>query len=695
MIVTKEHRNLQVSDAVQRQHVTIKASAEMVRRVILPYTKFELAAVRETINNAADACNHLAIQAPNTLDPTFRLRDYGPGIPQQQMLNFYREAGYSTKTQTNINVLDDGTQVQVMGCKGVGRFAPLGVSDEFIIRNFQAGKCLTGRVYFDSEGMPTFDVIDTSDSTEPSGVEISFAVDPLKVGAFRSAMVDVLRGFDGTCKIEWIGEEVEVPKLQAKFSGNGWWIGPGPGLLMGRIVYKIDPHEFMRDDYDLYQLFEYGKLLLRVPLGSIDVNDAREQVISNDRMASAVKTALDTLKTELAARISNDISSATTYWEACAKYREIADRKLHGRFGTKGVKWNGKPVDTAVSYDLNPGRHNQQSQTAHTPLPLNSIPVYSMYEIRQRKKPKPSYRASGSVAPDEAIFILNDKPKYLTQRLQQLISNDPAFVSSLELLNREWRRNMHVYVVPPDKEADYLDAFGNPPIFIKASDIPDLPPAAVASRQRQQVTLKVWDASSYDWKDGQPDLNDHDLTYLEFCNGSSLGIIDPAKHKNAQKLFHASAIARAPKLFGIVVPTRIRVDASNKHYIKKSKWRPFGDWLEELAQKLLADTAFMDRLHYFYLMQYHYPTSNPLRMVSEGIALLDKTLPVLKSIPQGSERQDFHSYIDFSTKVTTPKLAEQSTHIKTLAKVVDDHPLLPYLVNGGVPANLVTDYINR
>lgn len=693
MIVNKEQRNLQVSEALQRQHVTVKASAEVVRRVILPYTKFALAAVRETINNAADASSRLDIQAPNTLDPTFRLRDYGPGIPQTQMVTFYREAGYSTKTQTNVNVLEDGTEVQVMGCKGVGRFAPLGVTDEFIIRNFNNGECLTGRVYFNDEAMPTFDIIDRSPSDEPSGVEISFAIDPRKTSEFIGALKQVLSGFEETYQINWLGEPVEIPKLTAKFQGNGWWIGPGPGLLMGRIIYNVDPGFFVNEDYDIYLLFNYGKLVLRVPLGSIDVNDAREQVINNDKLIATVKTALNTLKTELVDKVNHEISTAATYWEACARFREIADRQLHGRLGTKGAKWNGKPVDVDVTYDLSGlTPTNPDGSPAGTPA---SVPVYPTWELRSRKRPKGQYRVSGSIAPDCVIFILNDKPRKLVERLNNWLNNDSDVQIKLSDINVNWRREGYVFVIPQDKEAVYLDAFGNPPVFAKASDIPDLPVTAKSATPRAPVSVKIMDPSKGDWVPGQPSLNDDKVTYLEYNAGSRITSLTETEHPTAIKLLAMTNIYAVRTLFGRILPVIVRIDASNKRLIAKSKWRPFTDWLEDLAKQLVADQVWLDRVRLHKYVMSEVSVSNPNRLLYEHRDDLGKLVPALKALPDCDHYNEISRFVCMQTDLFTRKLCEGSTHVKTLAKVVDDHPLLPYILQGDAPQSLVKDYLNR
>jgi hypothetical protein len=355
MIVETLERDVRASAALVSQEITILASPDVVRSVILPYTDMPLAAVRETlIGNHLDASNYVEVQLPTRLDPTWVSRDFGPGIPYAQIHTHFSQAGYSTKTNTNTNRLIDGTTVDVMGCKGRGRFAPLGVTDQFLITNWSEGRRVIGQVYFDHRGMPKFDIIsDVADTTSPTGVEIRFAVDQDKVGAVLAAVEALMQHVDPTVyNVEFTGHQPNVNLDKPEWHGNGWQLNGRQSTakaVMGRIAYDVNSWQFYGTP--AFELLQSG-LQVKVPLGSIEVNDARESVVYSDKTKAAITAAVDAVKQEVHDTVFDSVNNAPTYWEACSAFSEVVDRWFNGTFGKLAFQWKGRDVKNVVLYDF-------------------------------------------------------------------------------------------------------------------------------------------------------------------------------------------------------------------------------------------------------------------------------------------------------------------------------------------------------
>jgi len=285
MLVETLSRPVAVSgNVMSSKRVELKASADAVRRFILPYTKLAEAAARETINNAFDApSTRIKITVPSRLDLRFVLRDYGPGITGDYLADFYSIAGHSTKTQINTAQAADGQTVDIMGCKGVGRFAPLAITDQFFVRSFNAGVCTMVSVYFDADNYPVVDVLSSLPSDEPTGLEVSFAVDPTIVDEFSKALIKAIEWVPDTYHVEFDGTPLEYKQRRttASKTGTNWFLfdlstrehtsyRQDTSVLMGRIEYKVPRHSID----ELYVL--PSGFVLQVPLGAVDVNDARE-----------------------------------------------------------------------------------------------------------------------------------------------------------------------------------------------------------------------------------------------------------------------------------------------------------------------------------------------------------------------------------------------------------------------------------
>lgn len=603
MIVQPIERNVQVSDAQHRQRATMLASPEMLRRAILPYSKLELAAVRETLNNAADASTKLAIQVPTKLEPLVRIRDFGPGIPTSQVYNFYSVAGYSTKTQTNTTYDADGNAIHVMGCKGVGRFAPLAVTDQFTFHNYTEGRCIVGQVFIDREGYPTVDILDDSPSTEPTGVEISFAVDPTKVGAIRQAFHECLVNFPAHYQIEYLGEPLDITPPQPKVYGNGWYFTDQPGVIMGRIKYEIDASEFIgltiKTYNDLYHMIQHG-VVLTVPLGSIDVNDARESIVYNDRTKAAIISAATQAVAEYQTKLDLAFAACTTPWEAAKLYNEMTNNESRNIFGTP--KFAGKPVrgytefqipeSNVVSVSSGNGRRRRKQPT-DTDLPLWMV-------ARSRASKDYGYH----IFPARTLVVLVDDPKHYIQRLAAYV-NDPNStwpkVSGHMTTKRDYERTV-VYIHDPAKAQQVLDAMGGAPIHLKISDLPAFTPAPRAPRgPRTSVTIRpyVYNSTHDTFRNDvpTPDVNDASVVWMKWGDRLAFADSDPVKHPTFASIasLSASYITQAGSMLRLLreigAPTPSAVVALTKTFqakANKTKWRYAFDVLEEAFVAHLA-----------------------------------------------------------------------------------------------------------
>lgn len=607
MIVQPINRNVQVSDAMQRTRATMLASPEMLRRAILPYTKLELAAVRETINNAADSSTKLAIQIPTKLEPVVRIRDYGPGIPVAQIYNFYSVAGYSTKTQTNVTTDANGNEIHVMGCKGVGRFAPLGVTEQFTFHNYTAGRCIVGQVFFDSEGYPTVDILDDSESNEPSGVEISFAVDPAHINAFRVAFHDCLVNFPDHYEVTFLGEPIDIIKPQPKIHGTNWYFDEQPGIIMGRIKYEVDPTEFYDKDNLLWSMLNAG-LVMRVPLGSIDVNDARESIVYNDRTKDSLIQAGKRAQAEYQSRVDAAFVACKTRWEASALYEQLSTRDTRQVFGNP--KWNGMSVNAYVelrvphnnvmTISLDVGRRRRRRSTTSTDPEL---PKWLSPRGRAGKD------ALYHVYPSGTVVILVDDEKNYIRRLAHAY-DDPQSIIHTDVLSKlpNYGRNLAtVFIYDTAKVRDILDAMGGAAISLKVSDLPQ-PPAKPKLPKSQRVAAPVvpytFRPNYGDWVQSTAPvhLTDDTVVWCAWEDRKAVVRFDKTKHPTiyefAEKCGLVLEYQYAKTMFNVLETlglspkyTFVALTKPLQAKVGKSKWRAFADVFEESLVAHIADPA--------------------------------------------------------------------------------------------------------
>src|SRR5271163_3034575 len=94
------------------------------------YSNPILAICREITSNARDAHREVGkanvpihIQLPSNLQPEYRIKDYGPGISPDRMLNIFIKYTASTKRDDNIQT----------GGFGLGAKTPFAYSDQFLV----------------------------------------------------------------------------------------------------------------------------------------------------------------------------------------------------------------------------------------------------------------------------------------------------------------------------------------------------------------------------------------------------------------------------------------------------------------------------------------------------------------------------------------------------------------------------------
>ena len=137
MKIAQETNDVQVAGAQSTETFTIRASAKAFQILSSNLYSNPLGAViRELSTNAYDAHvmsdkadEPFVLTLPNSLDPTFRVRDFGPGLSPTEISQVYTTFFESTKTDSN----------DVVGCLGLGSKSPFGIADSFTINSYQNG----------------------------------------------------------------------------------------------------------------------------------------------------------------------------------------------------------------------------------------------------------------------------------------------------------------------------------------------------------------------------------------------------------------------------------------------------------------------------------------------------------------------------------------------------------------------------
>ena len=242
------------------------------------YNDTILAGIRELSTNAVDAglligsTDPFDVQLPTVANPTFAVRDFGPGLSELDLTTLYTTMGASTKRDSNA----------YNGCFGIGKLAPLAYTSSFTVESFHAG---THYSYLIStkDGIPCYLKLSESPSSEPSGLRISYAIDARDISKFVDKATFLYTFFSTRPTTN-----IELDYPQPSLSGANWALYPsiqGTYVVMANVPYRISS--------------TISRCAISIPTGSVSITPGRESLTYD----SVTETYIDNLITATKADI--------------------------------------------------------------------------------------------------------------------------------------------------------------------------------------------------------------------------------------------------------------------------------------------------------------------------------------------------------------------------------------------------------
>ena len=293
------------------------------------YSNKERAVIRELACNAHDS--HVMagttdvpfnVHLPTQLEPWFSLRDYGTGLPDDDIANIYGAIGVSTKRDSN----------EVIGCFGIGSLSPYSMCDSFTVKSYLDGIVRTYQCMRDEKRQPKVIPLGSAPTDEPNGLEVKLTVNG-KVSEFEEEAGHVFMFWEGT--LPKINNQHVIRKCQEMrdkyvFKGDDFGLTPSWGnmyALMGNIAYKIPSQldEFGADGY------------LKFDLGELEFDTARENLSMTDKTKAALKAKFASVKDSLTQIAIDQIEAEDTPFKKAALAETLGKGQL-GRFvGSKNL----------------------------------------------------------------------------------------------------------------------------------------------------------------------------------------------------------------------------------------------------------------------------------------------------------------------------------------------------------------------
>lgn len=299
------------------------------------YSDKPRAVVREISTNANDS--HIAsgkkglpiqVFLPTHLEPFLKIRDFGNGLTDEEVLNVYTSYGESTKR----------ADTEQNGMLGIGCKSPFCYSDSFIVNSVKNGILTVFNAYLEPSNEGKMAQVAKDITTEPDGIEVVIPIRSPDIYEFRSRAMDVYAYFDTLPNITNITVDetkslMETREAPTTFQGNGWkYLGASrPSLVvMGNVAYPLNANVFTDSDIreEFRTLLEDG-LILNLKNGEVEFSASREQLNYSEMTKKAIISKLNAIADELIIKCNATFTSCQTLWEAKQRFSDT-----FGLFGT-------------------------------------------------------------------------------------------------------------------------------------------------------------------------------------------------------------------------------------------------------------------------------------------------------------------------------------------------------------------------
>jgi len=276
------------------------------------YKDPHLAVVRELCCNALDAHRMVGtvdtvpieVHFPTELEPWLEVKDYGPGMPYEFVMDRFTSFGDSIKSGDDSELTEEQKALMTGGL-GIGSKSPLAIANSYTVISVHKG---LRSVYICDKngGLPEISVFVKEEPTnKPDGVTVR--VDGIKR---YSSFIVISRLFDGFPLYPKVtGEKtyLEDPQpftsyLDGKLLLNGA-DKPLSGSYsidckIGDIVYHYSP-DFNPQNEFFKRLFSLFNAVIQLPPGSCDILPSREGLVDSKKTKETVNGVLGKIYNEL------------------------------------------------------------------------------------------------------------------------------------------------------------------------------------------------------------------------------------------------------------------------------------------------------------------------------------------------------------------------------------------------------------
>jgi hypothetical protein len=309
------------------------------------YSNPILAICREISSNARDAHREVGrqdipvhIHLPTGLEPEYKIKDFGPGISPDRMVNIFIKYTASTKRGDNVQT----------GGFGLGAKTPFAYSDQFTVTTVHDRIKYSYVCSIDETKVGKLSLLDKRPCDEPNSTEITIPIKHQDFGLFRQYTEQSCRHWD--VKPIITGGNIEWTVFSKVLEGQGWAIAKTTDwqrhakLVIDGIEYPLDLDTLRK--YADTKLIDsaQGHFVMYFGVGELSLSANREQIFLDKPTQEKISKRMAEITKEIKQKVIDKIDSFPNLWEANVFYR----RELNQAFNNLGflgkLTWKGNEL---------------------------------------------------------------------------------------------------------------------------------------------------------------------------------------------------------------------------------------------------------------------------------------------------------------------------------------------------------------
>jgi hypothetical protein len=627
------------------------------------------AIVREISCNANDAHvqadkadQEFVIHLPDNFSPWFSVRDFGKGLSASDIKNVFTVYFASTKDQSN----------ECTGMLGLGAKTPFSYTDQFTVTSYQDGICTIYSAFITESGVPNIIEMYSSESTEPSGVEIKLSVKSQDYVKFKNEVQEQLKFFkvkprieNGTCTYQEQGGVVILETVDARIidTGNSYY-KKAPYIIQGNVGYPLAIDNLKEAMPEHYKFFESNLGLyieLNFEIGQIGVTASREGVEYNATTLANINAKMTLVRAQVQEYINAQLKSKVTEWE---RTEYLNSSQVLSRLAKDTVFTTATKFGSDWYFNLE----------AIMKRPAGGVLLQGMVYFIDRSM-KNKKRSAGRIRPmpsDQLLVVLRDKTHLSATKIKHVLKTNPKLqqVYEIEMFDKQ-------YDVQVVKTA--LGGFDN--VILMSSIV--LPSVASGVRSKSSVV------SYYEYNEGN-NIRDWDKSYESLKDVTEpmvYVIVKDANLVNFQDVARVSQYEELKKFDDVLDLIALR-EASVKHlnsecisleqYINQKTEEHQSDEDFFIYKKNLFYTAVKSQVHDWNSKAKMITSKAPDNELARLIAFANKVKKSSvysdsKITPEFNAKVNFMKYNSLVHSVPTERKYKMKTFY---ANILDKYPLL-------------------